>query len=361
MICNFSSRYKTGGMLVLFFLCFSLGFSQGTEDFSNIPADASNYATRVWIGTNGRTWTAEKARTDQTINGRALAFTDVPNATLTTIIPGGIGDLTLTTKRIFAGTSGIITVSIGGTIVGSFPYGTSVETTTISGLNIPGNVVLVLQTDGSNKVAIDDLIWTAGENTPPVITNIQRDIHYVTPSDQVFVSADISDNDGIAFAQLRWGTTSGSLSNSIVMTNNGSGNNYSTVTAIPPHELGTIIYYVVEATDSNVVPLTSTSTEENYVVMDDMGIDDNDMLNSIRLFPNPLNAESFYIHVPKLNGEHVQINITDLAGRQVFNNSLNVDDNKITVSMNNNLNSGVYLVSLNFKGATRTYRLVKLQ
>lgn len=362
MISNLLQCFKTHCLLVLVFMTTAFGFSQGAETFNNIPANANNYATRVWTGDNGEIWTAEKARTDQSINGRALAFTDVANATLTTTILGGIGDLTLTTQRIFAGTSGTVSVSVGGVIVGNFPYSASVQTTTISGINTAGDVVLVLKTDGNNKVAIDDVIWTAGpaeENTPPMITNIQRDIEYVTPTDEVVVTADITDSDGVASAELHWGAASGVLTNTITMTNNGAGNNYSIATAIPAHVLGTTIYFVIEATDSNVVPATAISAEMSYTVMEDLGVDNNNLLTGIRLYPNPVTDDTFYIHAPKLNGQHVKLKITDVSGRQIFNETLKCKDSKLAVSVNNIFTSGVYLVTLNVTGETSTYRLVK--
>ncbi len=356
-------RLKTGGLLAIFLMITSLGFSQGTENFENIPANANNYATRVWTGTNGAIWTAEKARTDQTINGRAIAFTNVQNATLTTTIPGGIGDLTLTTKRIFAGNTGTISVSVGGAIVGTFPYGTAVQTTTISGINYSGDVVLILKTDGNNKIAIDDLTWTAATavNTGPNIFNVVQTpaVDNVTSTDEVSVTADITDNDGIASAQLNWGTSTGDLSNSITMTNSGSGDNYAIETEIPAHAHGTTIYYMIEATDSNAVPATSTTLEMSYTVMDVMGVNNNNMLSGIHLFPNPLNDDTFYVYAPKLNGEQVEVKISDMAGRQVFSDTLNCEDNKLGVSVNNSLTSGVYLVTVNFEGEANTYRLVK--
>ena len=350
-----------GGLILILLLIFSTGFSQGSETFENIPPNANNYATRVWTGTNGEIWTAEKARTDQTINGRAIAFTDVPNATLTTTILGGIGDLTLTTKRIYAGTSGTVSVSVGGTIVGTFPYGTTPQTTTISGINASDDVILILKTDGNNKVAIDDVTWTAGGNSGPLIFNIVQTPgeNNVTPSDEILVTADITDSDGVAFAELYWGTTSGSLYNNIEMTNGGSGDNYSLITNIPAHALGTTIYYMIEATDSNAVPAISISAERSYTVIDPLGLTFNDMLSGIRLFPNPLNDNTFYVSAPKMNGQQVEVKIADMTGKYIFSQTINCEDNKIAISVNNTLSSGLYMVTLEYAGQAKTFRLVR--
>ncbi|MEO8934657.1 MAG: T9SS type A sorting domain-containing protein, partial [Xanthomarina sp.] len=95
------------------------------------------------------------------------------------------------------------------------------------------------------------------------------------------------------------------------------------------------------------------------IVESALSINDNNMLAGSRLYPNPLNDGTFYVHAPKLNGEQVQVNITDMAGRQIFNNTLAVSDNKVTVSVNSDLTSGVYLVTLKHAGESHTFRLVK--
>jgi len=89
-----------------------------------------------------------------------------------------------------------------------------------------------------------------------------------------------------------------------------------------------------------------------------LGVEEN-VLSGIRLFPNPINAETFYIHAPKLNGEQVEVSIADLTGRQIFNSNLSCTSSKITVNVNETLASGVYLVTVKFAGEAQTYRLVR--
>ncbi|MCX7548523.1 GEVED domain-containing protein [Xanthomarina sp. F1114] len=88
-------------------------------------------------------------------------------------------------------------------------------------------------------------------------------------------------------------------------------------------------------------------------------INDNNMLAGASLYPNPMNNNTFYVRAPKLNGEQLEVNITDMAGRQIFNNKMTVNDNKLTVSLNDALTSGLYLVTLKHSSETSTFRLVK--
>ncbi|REC75811.1 endonuclease I [Chryseobacterium elymi] len=131
--------------------------SCGTENFENIPASDSQYLTRTWTN-NNISWTANFARTDQTINGRAITIQggDLTSST----ISGGVQSITITTQRKFTtGSNGNLNIEVNGTVIGTVPYSTTVTTTTVNA-NISGNAIIKISNPGSNRVAIDDLTWT---------------------------------------------------------------------------------------------------------------------------------------------------------------------------------------------------------
>ncbi|WBV59876.1 endonuclease [Chryseobacterium camelliae] len=139
------------------------GGSCGTEDFSNIPAAASSYATQTWTN-NGITWNATDARTDQSIidNSNNKAIT-IRNGNLTSsTLSGGIQSLTVTAALKFSGSSSSLNVEINGVQVGTIPYtATSSTPVTINNINVSGNVVIkIANPTTGNRVAIDDLSWT---------------------------------------------------------------------------------------------------------------------------------------------------------------------------------------------------------
>ncbi|MEZ4801763.1 MAG: hypothetical protein R2797_03250 [Gelidibacter sp.] len=137
-----------------------------TEDFTNIPTSSSAYTTRTWTGTGG-TWTATDARTDQTITGPAIT---VRNGSLTSPqFTDGIGSLTVTTQLKFPGSSGTFDLKVNGMIVGTVPYSATATTTTISGINVPYDVIITLDNNStpSNRVAFDDLSWTCYDCPSP--------------------------------------------------------------------------------------------------------------------------------------------------------------------------------------------------
>lgn len=141
------------------------GGSCGTEDFTNIPtASSSGYAERQWTN-NNITWVATDARTDQTINGKAIT---IRNGNLTSsTVSGGIQSLTVTAQLKFAGSDSSLNVEINGTVVGTIPYtATTATPTTINNINVSGNVIIKLINPVSgNRVAIDDLSWTCYSGT----------------------------------------------------------------------------------------------------------------------------------------------------------------------------------------------------
>lgn len=136
----------------------AIGTTCGDENFDTIPASSSTYSTYNWTS-NGISWTSEDSRTDQTINGKAIT---IRNGFLTALsVPNGIGDLTITTQLKFSGSAGTLKILVNDVDTGkTIPYSATTTTTTVSGINIAGNVEISLVNSNSNRIAIDDLSWT---------------------------------------------------------------------------------------------------------------------------------------------------------------------------------------------------------
>lgn len=121
-------------------------------------------------------------------------------------------------------------------------------------------------TAGDEGIYLDNITITqVSGSSGPSITSISHTPASPTSSDPVSVSADITDADGIFGAEIHWGTSSGSLGNTISMSNSG-GNTYTTDSDIPAQSNGTTVYYEVYALD-NVADET-TSIEQSYTVTD---------------------------------------------------------------------------------------------
>lgn len=130
----------------------------GTEDFENIGALSTNYSERVWTN-KGITWTATNARTDKSLNGRALT---IRNGNLrSSVLKNGLKSIAITTKLEYTGTEGFFTLSVNDKNVGTIPYGKYVKTTTIDNINVEGDVIISIENNSkTNRVSIDDLKWT---------------------------------------------------------------------------------------------------------------------------------------------------------------------------------------------------------
>lgn len=130
------------------------------ETFELIPSNSGSYSDRTWTGDNGLTYSATEARTDQTLNGRAITIRDGVLTLPTT--SGGIGALTVTTQRVFSGSAGTFNVNVNGNLVGTIAYDDTVQTITIPNINVENNVSVVIDgnSTGSNRVKFDDLSYT---------------------------------------------------------------------------------------------------------------------------------------------------------------------------------------------------------
>jgi hypothetical protein len=171
----------------------------GTETFTNIGSSSTSSSTRTWTGDDGSTWTATNARTDQTINGAAITLDDDKANTYVQsgTISGGICNITISTQRAFGGNSGNLDVLINGSSVGTVPYSASVQTTTISDINITGDIVIRIDNNidgssggGDDRVIIDDVTWTA---------NTAQDLGSFTTGQGYAMTTNTGDGATVAF------------------------------------------------------------------------------------------------------------------------------------------------------------------
>ena len=152
----------------------NIGLNCGDENFETIPPADSSYSTYNWTS-NGISWTSEDSRTDRTINGRAIT---IKNGFLTALsAPNGIGDLTVTTQLQFSGSAGTLKLFVNDVDTGkTIPYSATKTTTTVTGINVSGNVEISLVNNNSNRIAIDDMKWTcytlAGVNQTALDKNV---------------------------------------------------------------------------------------------------------------------------------------------------------------------------------------------
>ncbi|MEP7079480.1 MAG: endonuclease [Ginsengibacter sp.] len=143
-------------IFTIFFVSFA--FTQGSETFSKIPAAATNYATRDWTGDNGLAWSATDARTDQTMNGKAIV---IRNGSVSCAgIPNGISTLSFSHQQFFTGSNPVLQIYINGTLAGTVNPTTALATSTINNINVSGSFALeIRQVTSGLRIGIDDISW----------------------------------------------------------------------------------------------------------------------------------------------------------------------------------------------------------
>ncbi|MCB2197363.1 MAG: endonuclease [Bacteroidetes bacterium] len=157
----------------------------------------------------------------------------------------------------------LATGSIGG-YAASFTESGDVDLTSYCG----NTVYIAYKYSGGDPsltttMQIDDIVITGTQtmNVAPEISEIENLPISPTEGDDVTVSAKITDSDGtIATAEIKWGTTAGSYTNTVSMTENVD--DYSGI--IPSQSGGTIVFYVIEATDDDDASTRSSEKEFSF-------------------------------------------------------------------------------------------------
>ncbi|WP_276975034.1 choice-of-anchor D domain-containing protein, partial [Flavobacterium filum] len=145
--------------------------STTTETFTSIGGGTStSYLTRAWTGADGISWTAFKSRTDQVVfsGNQAVTLQNAADAYLISgTISGGLTALNFDVLRTFTGADGILTIRVfhgasfaTETNLGTIGYNATVQSFSVSGLNITGDFIIRIDNNAAARPAIDNLSFT---------------------------------------------------------------------------------------------------------------------------------------------------------------------------------------------------------
>jgi hypothetical protein len=211
------SQFLIATAAPLFFLVGPLASdanAQASESFSNLPTtSSSSYLSRSWTGDDAVTWTAEGARTDQTINGKAICFGTSGNRWVTSpVYTQGIGTLSFNYVRAFTGTnSRSLEVYVNGNKIGDTITVSPTSDVVVAyseAINIPGSVQLQIRSTGTAQVKLDDIAWTAGGSDliPPAITTLtpaNNEVDVLTTTNQLVATFDENVSKGTGNITLK--------------------------------------------------------------------------------------------------------------------------------------------------------------
>jgi len=158
--------------------------------------------------------------------------------------------------------AGVTSVDIGVVESGSTPVGNSLQLTgsanTYGGFAWAAEIVATFGAENTGQT-----ILATGADTPPTISDITISPELPTSSEAVDVSATVTDNNSVTVVELGWGTDGSNYPNTINMSVT-TGDVYLTDTAIPAQVAGTIVYFVINATDDN--SQTTISPQQSYTI-----------------------------------------------------------------------------------------------
>ena len=192
----FASRNTNGktfrnllALVVVVVLGVNRAAGQGTETFESSNLTAS-YATGNFIGDNSIQWSYVGSRDQSTygINNKGIMFDGSTSAKITSgSISGGIGSFTCNLKKAFTGSGNRqVELFINGVSKGvSIAWdNTTVQTFSVSNINISGNIIIEIKNKLTKQVVIDDISWTA--YSTPEINIKQSTTSYATASTYAF-------------------------------------------------------------------------------------------------------------------------------------------------------------------------------
>ncbi|WP_223032487.1 choice-of-anchor D domain-containing protein [Hanstruepera marina] len=206
----------------------------GAESFSNSNATGS-YGDNNYVGDNGVNWSYTESRDDAgyQITGNGLMLRDTNSSLLSSSVSGGIESFTCKLLKAFTGSGNrqvelfVNGISQGTSIAWD---NTSVQTFSVSGINIAGSVTIEIRNITGKQVIVDDIEWTCYNPTPEPEIEIQGNSTEIVDGDTM---PDISDDTDFGNVAV----TGGSVVHSFTIYNigganltlNGTAPNYVTV------------------------------------------------------------------------------------------------------------------------------------
>ena len=161
-----------------------------TVTCENMGASSGSYTDVTWTDDLGIIWNATDARTDQTLDDRAVTIKDGQlEATNISNYFDFIEQFTVTTQRVFSGSTGTFDLVVNGNVVGTIPYGDEPVTTTIM-VNVNSVTSLVINNNStpSNRVMFDNLSWTCGLLSTPEYNLEHITLHPNPVKDELTIS-----------------------------------------------------------------------------------------------------------------------------------------------------------------------------
>ena len=164
-------------LLLLSVMLSAMTFAQGHETFDNLDLTGNSYATGSFVGQDGVSWTFGEARGDLELNGTAITLgrnRANPMFLESATISGGIGTLEFSYAQAFSAGVGmevLVNDEVIYTATSDDELGV-IKSSGILTVEVEGNVVIRFNNpEGFGQITLDDIIWTAFDDTTGIDDN----------------------------------------------------------------------------------------------------------------------------------------------------------------------------------------------
>lgn len=115
----------------------------------------------------------------------------------------------------------------------------------------------------------------------------------------------------------------------------------------------TSVAFTVNASDA------SADANRFDIVFDTtLGTGESAFSNALKVYPNPVTANQFFIELPTQQGESLNVKLVNLLGQEVYSKSLDISENVVRIQPETQLQSGVYLVKISNGSQEATKKLI---
>jgi len=116
----------------------------------------------------------------------------------------------------------------------------------------------------------------------------------------------------------------------------------------------TSISFAVDST----IPASSAENRFDVVFGTTLGNEESAFAKSVKVYPNPVVGNQFFVQLPTDSEGSVTVRLTNLLGQEVYTSSLEATGNTVKIEPAMTLQSGIYIVSISNGKATTTKKLI---
>lgn len=337
---------------------------EGFETFTNIPNDnAASYANRSWTGDNATTWTATYARTDQTIEGKAICLKDQIDAYVQSgTIAGGCNAIVFSFQQKFSGSGGQLTLRINNNQIGTpVAVTTNMDSIVYNNINVAGDFVIKISTNGAARIAIDNIRWCTSS-----LPQIGLSKTSLSNFGNIVVGQGSASQTYKVCGQNLGSNLLIKAPASFVVSQNGTDFSDSLLIPATAGNLDSTLIYVkfrpqVQGNISGFIRHTSDGSGLRSVAVSGTGlvnIPEYPQKGYIHVFPNPFKT-NLHVMLSGVNEKVCVFKVLNILGKELYSEKTEIEGESTTILPLMDLPKGIYILKINAGTQLFQYRIIK--